>query len=100
VEEWAGPDGLQEPLRGASAGLRPPVPAVQQPPGNHTEVVLMAVRAVIASCEGAHLSGPENGADGFGAVHTAPILLRGFIYVAVVNNFVVQICKGTKTNFL
>ena len=95
MEEWAGPDGLQEPLGGAGAGLRPSVPAVQQPPGNHTEVVLMAVRAVIAPREGAHLSSPENGADGFRAVHTAPVLLHGFKCLAVANNFFVQIC-GTE----
>jgi len=81
VKERPRPDRLEEPLGGAGAGLRSSVPAVEQASGNHAEVVLVAVRTVVAPREGAHLPRPKDGADGFGAVLTAPVLLHGFLCV-------------------
>ena len=74
VEDGAGPHRLQEAKGGAGARLRPSVPVVEQAPGYDAQVVLVAVAAVVTPREGADLPRPKDGANGLGAVDTAPVL--------------------------
>ena len=77
VEDGTRPDRLEEPLRGAGAGLRSSVPAVQQSAGDDTRVVLVTVGAVVAPRKGAHPAITKDGANGLCAVYTPPVLPPG-----------------------